>query len=324
MTGLQISTLLFVGAIMLLVLVLSIVIGDGVTHEKRIISRRIGLIIGEKEKQEKKVKKKVKKGEDGTTFVIKSSLYQRFSDRIFDELLAADIMMKPDEFITMWAALITVPALLSALFIKHPLLPMVLAIVFAVGPFIIVKNKQKKRVKAFEEQLSDALLISCNCLRSGLTFAQAMENIAEEMEAPIGTEFKRAVNEMNFGATLEEALESLVKRINSPDLVFTVAAVNIQRQTGGNLSEILEIIANTIRERGKIKAEIKTLTTQGKASGIVIGVLPIALGLILSVINPDYMMTFFTTSIGNILLIISIVLEVIGFVLINKIVDIKY
>lgn len=172
--------------------------------------------------------------------------------------------------------------------------------------------------------MSDALLICCNCLRSGLTFAQAMENIAEEMEEPIGTEFKRAVNEMGFGSTLEEALNGMLDRIDSADLILTVAAVNVQRQTGGNLSQILEVISNTIRERLKIKGEIRSLTSQGRMSGIVIGLLPIVIAMFLMVINPEYILTFVNTRAGNIMLIVCAVLEGLGFMAINKVVDIKY
>lgn len=239
---------------MLLFFFFSVVIGDRITHEQRLISRRVGLVIGEKPIQEKKKSKGRKKGEkqeDGNSYVAKQSTFQRISDKIFEELLAADIMMKPEEFIIMWVSITFVPALLAGLFSGNPLLPVVLAILGFVIPIIVIKNKQGKRVKEFESQLSDALLICCNCLRSGLTFAQAMENIADEMEAPIGTEFKRSVNEMNYGATLDDALYSMMERIDSPDLVFTVAAVTIQRQTGGNLSEILEIIANTIKRKRK-------------------------------------------------------------------------
>lgn len=327
MTGLQISMLAFVFAIMLVAFFLGVVITSKVTEEHRLVSRRIDAVI-EKQKLEEKRKrerrKKKQKGKEQQGFVAQQSVLQKIGDAIFEELMAADILMKPEEFAIIWIVLAAVPAFLAILLSSNRFLPFVLSIVGIALPIIYVKNKQAKRVKAFENQLSDALLISCNCLRSGLTFAQAMENIAEEMDAPIGTEFKRAVNEMNYGSSLEEVLNGMCERINSSDLLLTVAAVNVQRQTGGNLSKILEVISETIRDRIKIKGEIKTLTSQGRTSGLIIGGLPVAIGMILMVISPDYITTFIDTEEGNVMLIICAALEAIGFFFINKTVTIKY
>ena len=144
------------------------------------------------------------------------------------------------------------------------------------------------------------------------------------MPAPIGIEFGRVCNEIRYGATLEEALNNMVDRVKSADLMLVVSAVLIQRTTGGNLSEILSTISNTIRERIKIKGEISSITAQGRMSGLIIGSLPIAIAAILMVINPEYMTTFFTTTAGNIMLIISVVMEVLGFFAIRKVVTIEY
>lgn len=327
MTGLQISMLAFVFAIMLVAFFLGVVITSKVTEEHRLVSRRIDAVIEKKkleEKRKRERRKKKQKGKEQQGFVAQQSVLQKIGDAIFEELMAADILMKPEEFAIVWIVLAAVPAFLAILLSSNRFLPFVLSIVGIALPMIYVKNKQAKRVKAFENQLSDALLISCNCLRSGLTFAQAMENIAEEMDAPIGTEFKRAVNEMNYGSSLEEVLNGMCERINSSDLLLTVAAVNVQRQTGGNLSKILEVISETIRDRIKIKGEIKTLTSQGRTSGLIIGGLPVAIGMILMVISPDYITTFIDTEEGNIMLIICAALEAIGFFFINKTVTIKY
>lgn len=328
MTGLQISMLIFVFAMMLTAFFLAVVVASKVTEEQRLVTRRIDAVIErqkiEEQKKRERKKNKNKKNKEQQGFMVRQSMIQKIGDAIFDELMAADILMKPEEFAIIWILLGIVPALFAIMFSQNPMLPFVFVAVGIALPIFVVKHKQAKRVKEFENQLSDALLICCNCLRSGLTFAQAMENIAEEMDAPIGTEFKRAVNEMNYGSSLEEALNSLVDRIDSADLILTVAAVNVQRQTGGNLSQILEVISETIRDRIKIKGEIKTLTSQGRASGMIIGVLPVGIAMILMVINPEYMMVFIETDIGNILLAVCVGLEALGFFLINKIVNIKY
>ncbi len=137
-------------------------------------------------------------------------------------------------------------------------------------------------------------------------------------------EFGRVCNEIRYGATMEEALNNMVDRVKSPDLMLVVSAVLIQRTTGGNLSEILSTISNTIRDRIKIKGEISSITAQGRMSGLIIGSLPVGIAAILMVINPEYMSTFFTTTAGNIMLIVSVVMEVLGFFAIRKVVTIEY
>lgn len=309
-------------AMAFLISVVAYIIADKVTEQNRVIeARKSGFI--EKKKEVKKEKKK-KGSKDEKVYELKKGVVQEWSDKLLDQLLAADIMMKPDEFAFIWLGLIFVPAFLAILVVpSNPMVAIILLIGGLVGPLVVIKRKQKKRIEAFNNQLGDALLIICNCLRSGLTFGQAMENIAEEMDDPIGKEFKRSVNEMNYGASQEQALENMLLRVDSADLSLTVAAVNIQRQTGGNLSEILETISDTIRDRLKIRKEVKVLTGQGRASGMIIGFLPIAIAGILAIINPSYLSRFITTDIGHILIGVCIGMEALGFFFINKIVDIQ-
>lgn len=141
------------------------------------------------------------------------------------------------------------------------------------------QNKAKERVKKFESQLSDALIIACSCLKSGLSFTQAMETIAKDMDDPISGEFALVIKEMSMGASMEEALDKLNTRIKSKHLALMVSAVLVQRQTGGNLSQILENISNTIKERMKLQQELKSATASGKMSGTVVGMMPIAICL---------------------------------------------
>lgn len=181
----------------------------------------------------------------------------------------------------------------------------------------------KRRQKAFTNQLGDMLTMVANALRAGFSFMQAFELIAREMDAPIGREVQKVVNEVNVGATLDTALENMQKRVESPDFELVVTAVLIQRQVGGNLAQILDTISETIQERIRMRREVMALTAQGRLSGIVLGVLPIALAGILMLINPNYLKPLFEETAGQIAMIGAIVFEVIGFFVIRKIVDIK-
>jgi len=181
----------------------------------------------------------------------------------------------------------------------------------------------KRRQKAFTNQLGDMLTMVANALRAGFSFMQAFELIAREMDAPIGREVQKVVNEVNLGATLETALENMQKRVASPDFELVVTAVLIQRQVGGNLAQILNTISDTINERIRMRREVMALTAQGRMSGIVLGILPIALGAFLATVSPDYMRPLFEEPMGRMAIIAAIIMEIIGFVVIRKIVDIK-
>ncbi|MGN0383438.1 MAG: type II secretion system F family protein [Eubacterium sp.] len=340
MSGLQIN-MMFITIpmpIMTIVLALSIMIFafflgfaviSKVTEDQRYADVRITKIIGKRMETEpvvadtagraKRARKAKRKANNSN-----NSIFEKVSDRLFDELVAADIMMRPEEFLTIWVVLAFVPASLVGLFSKNVTIAAILLVAGCAGPALFIKQKQDKRRKSFEGQLSDALTICCSCLRSGLSFQQAMETIGDEMDAPISVEFKRACSEVNYGHSLDVALENMVARVKSSDLMLAVSAVNVQRQTGGNLSEILETIANTIRDRFKIKKEIKAITAQGITSGTVIGALPVFLALILYAINRDYIMMLFTETAGHYMIGYCVISEIIGFLAIRKTVTIKY
>ncbi len=254
----------------------------------------------------------------------KSLFNIRLMDVISNELSLAGVVMRPEEFSVLWLIVAFLPSGLDGLFTRQLMSACTLAVVGAAAPIFFLNQRKKKRTLTLETQLGDALIVVCNCLRSGLTFQQAMETISKEMTEPINVEFGRALNELNYGVSLEKALNDMGKRIKSPDLMLTISAVNIQRQTGGNLSEILETISETIKERMKIKHEIKSMTAQGRVSGMIIGALPIAIMGILMIMSPDYIKLLFTESLGRIMLIIGGIMEVIGFFVIKKIVTIKY
>ncbi len=329
MNGLQISIVILSVAFALLGFFLCVSILGGVTQDKRRVEKRVNKIASKKSgltlqiQQRKKNRKSslVNRAINGGK---QSVQRKRLMDTIFNELILADIMMKPEEFCLVWLGLTFIPSGLAALF-KLGLMPSVtLAAVGAFLPIIFIKIKKENRRKAFEAQLGDTLIMMCNGLKSGFSFQQTMENVASDMPAPIGMEFGRVCNEIRYGATMEEALNNMAERVKSADLMLVVSAVLIQRTTGGNLSEILSTISETIRDRIKIKGEISSITAQGRMSGLIIGSLPIAIAAILMVVNPDYMSTFFTTTAGNIMLIVSVIMEILGFFAIRKVVTIEY
>lgn len=180
-----------------------------------------------------------------------------------------------------------------------------------------------RRQQAFTNQLGDMLQMVSNAMRAGFSFLQAFELIAREMDAPIGREVQKVVSEINVGATVDTALENMQKRVQSADFELVVTAVLIQRQVGGNLAQILDTIGATIEERVKVKREVKALTAQGRASGYLLSGLPFALGLILYTMNPDYLKPLWTETYGRMAIMLALVFQVIGFMVIRKIVDIK-
>ena len=306
MNGLQISTIILAVSIALFSFFLWVSIMGTATQGRRTVEKRVNKIASKKsgltlQIQEKKKERKSSILKRAINSNGKHSVQRKkLMDTIFNELILADIMMKPEEFTLIWIVLTFVPAGLAALF-RLGLMPS--ATLAAIGAFIPMM---------------------CNGLRSGFSFNQVMENVANDMPPPIGIEFGRVCNEIRYGATMEEALNNMCDRVKSADLMLVVSAVLIQRTTGGNLSEMLSTISHTIRERIKIKGEINSITAQGRMSGLIIGALPIGIAAVLMVVNPDYMSTFFTTKIGNIMLVVSVVMEVIGFFAIRKVVTIDY
>jgi tight adherence protein B len=191
------------------------------------------------------------------------------------------------------------------------------------APRLYVSRITSSRLKNFENQLPDTLGLWVNALRSGYSVLQSMEAIARDAPEPTATEFKRVVQEVQLGINMEDALAHLLARVESEDLDLVITAVNIQREVGGNLAEILDVISHTVRERIKLKGEISVLTAQGRITGYLISGLPIILALFLYTINPEYMGNLFENRMcGWPMLGIALALIGIGFAIVQKIVDI--
>ena len=250
-------------------------------------------------------------------------VHPRRLEQIADELYVAGVALRPEEFISIWVFTGgIIPAI--ALFLGAPTSICIgLVVIGAAAPISWVTLKRNKRLSLFGTQLSDALTIICNALRVGQSFQAAMKNVADEMEEPISREFMRVYRETQYGMPLETSLERLIARTKNSDLELVCSAVVIQKQIGGNLAVILENISETINQRIQLRGEVKTLTAAGRMSGYIVGALPIFIILLLMFINPDYIDIFFTTESGRTMLIICVVMEIIGFSIVQKIVNIK-
>jgi tight adherence protein B len=192
---------------------------------------------------------------------------------------------------------------------------------FASGLFL--RFRQSRRTRAFNRQLGDTLTLLSNALKAGHSFAQALSTVSKNASPPIADEFARATREIALGISVDDALTHMVERNKSEDFDLMVTAVQIQRVVGGNLAEILDTIAFTIRERVRIQGEIRTLTAQARASGWIITVLPFALAGILSFVSPSYFLPMFSDPLGHVLLGLAIFSIAIGAAAIQKIVKIE-
>jgi len=190
-------------------------------------------------------------------------------------------------------------------------------------PTLYVRYKKKKRMAKFEEQLPDALGLIARALKSGHAFTSGMKLAADEFDDPIGTEFNETLDEINFGINVAEALKNFARRVDCPDLKFFVVSVILQRETGGNLAEIIENLAQLIRERFKFRGKVRTLTAEGKLSATILYILPFAVAGYLGLSQPEFMKPLFTDPIGKILITITIVLMIVGYFIIRKVIKVE-
>lgn len=250
-----------------------------------------------------------------------------YKKKIQLELQRAHIMLKPEEYITVSIILFFVLGTFMFVLSSSSPFAVIISIIGGIAgwilPSVYIKIKIKKRLRVLNDQLNDAIVLISNSLKAGYSFFQAVDIVSNEMTGPMAEEFTQLQKEVNFGTTTEKALENLVSRVISDDLELVVTAVLIQRQVGGNLSEVLDNISTTIRERIRIKGEVKTVTAQGRMSGLIISLLPPALGVILFLINKSHIMVLFTDPIGLGILGFSIFMEIIGIYFISRVVSIE-
>jgi tight adherence protein B len=259
-----------------------------------------------------------------------------FGANLLRDLGAADLKLKPSEYLAIWGGMtVGVPAVLYLVgFVVTSLQnPIVLIIGLLVGfmlPRFWLNNRKSSRLRAFNKQLPDTVTLIANALRAGSSFLQAIELVVRESRPPISTEFGRVIREVNLGLPFDLALENMVKRVKSEDFELMATAIAIQHQVGGNLAEILDSIAFTIRERIRIKGEIRTLTAQQRLSGYVVGALPFFLAFFIFLAAPTFFDPMFVKPpdvlgipVGVILLGVAVLAMGAGFFFIRKIVDIE-
>ena len=271
-------------AVAVMLLIIGIIVS--VRSDRDIVDERLGRFV-DTEIAEEELKKQA--ATPLTDWINKRVEGSSGGDKLSKELARADLKLKPGEFI----ALIIIAAfgvgLVLWFFAGQNIL---MGIIGAIGgsflPRMYLKSQQGKRLQKFDEQLPDMLNLMVNGLRAGYSTLQAMEAVSKELPAPISDEFRRVVQEIQLGVTTEKALDNLMRRIPSDDLDLVVTAMNVQREVGGNLAEILETISHTIRDRVKLKGEIRVMTSQQSYTGKFLSVLPILVVLILYVMNRSY------------------------------------
>ena len=265
------TTILIIGAVVVVILLVIGVIVS-VTSQKNIVEERLGKYLEEETTaEEKKASRSAL-----TDWVNKRVEKSSFGEKMARELARADMKLKPGEYIaTFVIAIIGVAAVAYLIGGRNLISALIGAVVGAFLPRMYVKQQQGKRLIRFNDQLPDMLNLMVNGLRAGYSTLQAMEAVSKEMPPPICDEFRRVVQEMQLGIPMEKALANLLRRIPSEDLDFVITAVNVQREVGGNLAEILDVISYTIRERIRIKGEIRVLTSQVMYSGRLLALLPV-------------------------------------------------
>jgi tight adherence protein B len=241
-------------------------------------------------------------------------------EKVFEQ---ADANIKPGALFAISLGLTLVGGVLSTLLARTVYVAPVGAALFFGVPWLWLWNKRRARLKKFASQLPDALELVARALRAGHSLAAGLHVVAEEMPPPVAKEFGRVYEEQNLGIPLEDALRAITERVPNLDLRFFVTSVAIQRQTGGDLAEILDKIGHVIRERYKILGQVKALTAEGRLSGLVLIALPFGLFLMMLHTKPDYISLLWTDPLGVKMSIFALVLQVLGAYAIKKIVDIK-
>ncbi len=312
---------LLIGGVLVVVAVVLLVIGlSAEPTGQALVEERLG-------RRPRKDKAKVEARSDRREGVVTAAVDRAVEGRSFAQNLAtqlaqANLKWTVGEFL-MLTLLVSIS--LGVLFYalqRHILIPIGVIAGFFL-PRVYLGARRSQRLKAFNDQLGDALNLIVNSLRAGYSTVQALEVISNEMPEPISEEFGRVVLELQLGVPFDSAMANLMRRMPSADMDLIITAMSVQREVGGNLAEVLDAISFTIRERVRIKGEIKTLTAQGKITGYVITGLPFVLAVLIYLINPGFMGVLFTDACGWLMIGIALVLIVIGYIAVNKIVNIE-
>jgi tight adherence protein B len=229
----------------------------------------------------------------------------------------------PSAVLVISVCLALLAAVTAMIFVPHPLAPVAAAPIGLVLPFAWLAHCRSSRFKKFEERFPEALDLLSRAIRAGHAFQAALGMVGEELPAPVGPEFKKTFDRQNFGLPLRDAMDELADRVAILDVRFFVTAVAIQRETGGNLAEILDNLAHVVRERFKIRRQVRVHTAHGRFTGYVLLALPPALGVALNFLAPEQMQLLFRERMGQIMLIAAMVMQTIGFIWIRQVIKIE-
>ena len=243
--------------------------------------------------------------------------------RLEDLLAKANVNAAPGLFILSCILLGFLGHYLAGLYVAGKVLPFAVGLLMAYFPLFFVQMRKARRMQKFERQLPDALELIARALRAGHAFSSGLKMVAQEFDDPIGTEFERTQDEINYGVSVPEALKNMTQRVECEDLKFFVVAVVIQRDTGGNLAEIIDNMSRVIRERFKLHGKIKILSAEGRLSALVLCLLPFFMALVVYFLNPDLIMTLNEDPMGRVLAVNAMILMALGIVVIRKMVQIR-
>jgi tight adherence protein B len=235
----------------------------------------------------------------------------------------AGSQMRPAELLWRCALAGAGLGLVAALILDSALLAAIGVAVGAALPWLHMRRKARRRLRAFEEQLADVLMTMAGSLKVGLTFQHSLSAIVDEGQAPASEEFERLLNEMQLGRPVEEALAAMSTRIDSDDLRFVLMSVGIQREVGGSLAELLQTVSETVRERQQFRRKVRALTAMGRTSAYILVALPVAIAVIVSLLSPGYMEPMWETTVGHVLIAVMIGLTAVGAVFLKRIVTIR-
>jgi len=307
------------GALALVILLVGII--TTITSERSEVDERLGQLTSPEVRQEQPRKNPTPL----TNWLNRRVEGTSWAEKVSRNLARADIKIKPGEYI----ALLTISGILVGFVFwlltgRSVLLAIPGVAIGLIIPGMYVKSQQGKRLIRFNDQLGDMLNLMVNGLRAGYSTMQAMEAVSKDLPPPISDEFRRVVQEMQLGVPMEKALDNLLRRIPSDDLDLVITAINVQREVGGNLAEILDTISFTIRERVRIKGEIRVLTSQVMYSGRFLAMMPIFVVGILYLLNRAYIMELFQSGLcGYISLGVAAVLIIAGYFAMNKLAEIE-
>jgi tight adherence protein B len=238
------------------------------------------------------------------------------------QLMRADWNVRVSEFLGLIGVVAALGVIAGTLLLGSPLFGLLFGVAGLGLPLLFLRRGVSKRRKVLEQQLVEMLVMVSNSLKAGFGLMQALDHASKQLENPIAKELKDTIRATQMGQSIEEAVQGLNARVGSYDLEIVITAILVQRNVGGNLSEILDGVAHTMRERERIRGEIATLTAQQRLTGFVIAGLPVGLGIIFYFMNPDYMMTLFTEQMGRYMIAGAVVLECIGAYVIKRIINI--